>query len=264
MLEVNWLGIRLQNPILVAASTISKYKENLIKADRAGVGAILTKSIHLVPPEYKPAFRALYHDPHLGWISTGDSRLSPEEGEALIGFGVKNLSVPIFANIRGSGVDVEGWVRLANRVADADASAIELNFSGPTGIELAEQLSEESGQEKIPIFAGGTICQHPDQAREIVSAIRRSVSLPLMVKVTPEASNFRLLARVCEKAGADAITAIDSPRGMCGVDIYHRGRCALPFIEKYPLGGMVGPWLKPLAIRSIIQIRQSTKLPVSG
>ncbi len=263
MLEINWLGLPLKNPILVAASTISKYKENLIKADRAGVGAILTKSIHLIPPEYKPAFRAIYYDPHLGWISTGDSRLSPEEGEALVRFGVKNLSVPIFASITGPGVDVEGWVRLACRMAEAGASAIELNFSGPTGIELAEHLGNTS-QGQIPIFAGGTICQHPEQAREIVKAIHDAVSLPLMVKVTPEAMNLRLLAKNCEAAGADGMTAIDSPRGMCGVDIYNGGRCTLPFIEKYPLPAMGGQWLKPLAIRCVIQIRQSTRLPVSA
>jgi dihydroorotate dehydrogenase/NAD-dependent dihydropyrimidine dehydrogenase PreA subunit len=263
MLEVNWLGIKLKNPLIVAASTISKYKENLLKADRAGVGAILTKSIHLIPPEYKPAFRAIYYDSHLGWISTGDSRLSPEEGEELVRFGVKNLSVPIFASITGPGVDVAGWVRLACRMAEAGASAIELNFSGPTGIELAETL-RESGRAQIPIFAGGTICQHPDQAREIVTEIRRAVPLPLMVKVTPEATNLRLLAKICEAAGADAMTAIDSPRGLCGVDIYQGGRCALPFVEKYPLPAMTGLWLKPLAIRCIIQIRQSTKLPVSA
>jgi dihydropyrimidine dehydrogenase (NAD+) subunit PreA len=264
LLEVNWLGLPLKNPILVAASTVSKYKENLTKADRAGVGAILTKSIQLVPPEYKPAFRAIYYDPHLGWISTGDSRLTPEAGEELIRFGVKNLSVPIFASITGPGVDVAGWIHLACRMAEAGASAIELNFSGPTGIELAESYFEENKEERIPTFAGGTICQHPGQAREIVKGIRKAVSLPLMVKVTPEASNLRLLAKLCETGGADAMTAVDSPRGMCGVDIYNGGRCALPFVDTYPLGGMVGQWLKPLAIRCIIQIRKATKLPVSA
>jgi dihydropyrimidine dehydrogenase (NAD+) subunit PreA len=118
--------------------------------------------------------------------------------------------------------------------------------------------------EQVPIFAGGTICQHLAQAKEIIQEIRKAVSLPLMVKVTPEVSNLRILAKLCQAEGADAMTAVDSPRGMCGVDIYNHGRCALPYVEKYPLGGMCGQWLKPLAIRSIIQIRQSTNLPVSA
>lgn len=261
-LTTDWLGLELRSPVIVSASTITKYLRAFVEAEQAGAGAVATKGVQGTDPGYTAIFRATYCKEGLGWTGTGDRRLAPEEGEALIRAAKREIRIPVIANITGPGVDPDGWAALARRMERAGADAIEGIFCGLSGLELAEYYQDQ-GIEGVPRYAGAMISRHPEYLIPIVRAIKAETKVPFMAKISVEVDDMRALARTCEEAGADAITAIDGLRAFAGVDIFNGGRPMIP-MDNQPLGGMCGNWVKPLTMRALVQIRQITNMPVSA
>ena len=95
-------------------------------------------------------------------------------------------------------------------------------------------------------------------AGEVTSAVREVTSLPLMVKLSPEAGDICEVARAVEAAGADVITMINTIRGMV-IDVDRRR----PMLGQ-KMGGMSGPALKPLAVRMLYEVYQQVSIPIIG
>jgi len=98
----------------------------------------------------------------------------------------------------------------------------------------------------------------PHLAKSVVAAVRRRTELPLIVKLSPNVTDIRVLARAVADAGADVLSLINTITGMA-VDLERR-RPALANVT----GGLSGPAIKPVALRMVWEVLCEVDLPVMG
>jgi len=148
--------------------------------------------------------------------------------------------VPVIVNIAAE--RVQDYARLAHRLDGvAGVSALEVNISCPN------------------IRAGGAeFGANPDAAAEVTRAVRKATSLPILVKLTPSTSDIVRVAQAVAEAGADAISLINTLRGMV-IDITRRR----PLLGNIT-GGLSGPAIKPVALYLVYQVAGAVAVPVVG
>jgi dihydroorotate dehydrogenase (NAD+) catalytic subunit len=148
--------------------------------------------------------------------------------------------VPVIVNIAGETVD--DYARLAGELEGVPGiSGLEVNISCPN------------------VKAGGAeFGADPDSAAEVTAAVRKVSSLPLLVKLTPNTTNIARVASAVAAAGADALTVINTLKGMT-IDINGR-RPVLGNIT----GGLSGPAIKPVALYMVYQVAGAVEIPVIG
>jgi dihydroorotate dehydrogenase (NAD+) catalytic subunit len=98
----------------------------------------------------------------------------------------------------------------------------------------------------------------PRATDAVVSAVKRRVALPVIAKLTPNVTDIRPIARAAEEAGADAISLVNSLRGMA-IDV-ERARPTLA----NGTGGLTGPAIRPVAVYQIWEAAQTVKIPIIG
>jgi dihydroorotate dehydrogenase (NAD+) catalytic subunit len=146
--------------------------------------------------------------------------------------------VPVLVNVAGE--SVEDYVAVARKLdGQPGVAGIELNISCPNvgkgGLQFALDASA---------------------AGEVTRAVRRATDLPLLVKLSPAASDVRAIATAIEDAGADAITAVNTLSGMA-ID----PRTRRPLLGN-TYGGLSGPALKPVALRVVYEVAQVVDIPI--
>jgi len=147
--------------------------------------------------------------------------------------------VPIIVSIAGK--SYEEFVSMAARLDGlSGVAALELNISCPN----------VSGG--VDFGADATMCQR------LVAGVRQVCSLPVLAKLTPNVTDITSIAAAAEEGGADAITVINTCLGMA-VD-WRRRRPILGNV----LGGLSGPAIKPIALRTVYQVARTVKVPVVG
>ena len=92
----------------------------------------------------------------------------------------------------------------------------------------------------------------------MTAAVRAVTKLPVWVKMSPEAGDIKGVGLACEEAGADALTAINTIRGLAIDRAPGRPRLA------NRTGGLSGPALKPIALRMVWELARAVKIPVIG
>jgi dihydroorotate dehydrogenase (NAD+) catalytic subunit len=146
----------------------------------------------------------------------------------------------VIANIFAT--TAEDFAALARRLDGEDGvAALELNVSCPN--------VEEGG-----LLFG---CDALASAR-VTAAVRAVTKLPVWVKMSPEAGDLKGVGRACQEAGADALTAINTIRGL-SID----SRTWKPRLANRT-GGLSGPALKPLALRMVWELSRAVTIPVVG
>jgi len=148
--------------------------------------------------------------------------------------------VPVMVNIAGETID--DYAQLAHRLDGvAGISGIEVNISCPN------------------LKAGGAeFGTNPESAAEVTTAVKAATSLPILVKLTPNTSDIASIAIAVADAGADAISLINTLKGMA-IDIArHR-----PLLGNVA-GGLSGPAIKPVALYMVYEVAGVVKLPVIG
>jgi len=148
--------------------------------------------------------------------------------------------VPVLVNIVGE--TVEEYGRLAERLDGVPGvSGFEVNIGCPN------------------IKAGGAeFGTRPETAAEVTAAVRRATSLPVLVKLTPNTADIAAIARAVAGAGADAVSLINTLKGMA-IDTATR-RPRLGNIS----GGLSGPAIKPVALRMVYEVAGAVDIPVVG
>ncbi len=148
--------------------------------------------------------------------------------------------VPVIVNIAGETID--DYARLASRLDGvAGISGIEVNVSCPN------------------IKAGGAeFGATPKSAAEVTAAVKAATSLPILVKLTPNTADIAEVAMAVAEAGADAISLINSLKGMA-IDIAQRK----PLLGSIT-GGLSGPAIKPVALHMVYEVAGAVELPVIG
>ena len=96
-------------------------------------------------------------------------------------------------------------------------------------------------------------------AHDVVSAVKKVINVPLIVKLTPQALDIASIAKTCEDAGADAICAINTVGPGMVIDIESQ----MPVLA-FKKGGLSGPMIKPIAVRCVFDIYSAINIPIIG
>jgi len=230
-------GLKLANPTMLASGILGYTGLSLTSIIEAGAGAVVTKSMGLEPRTGYPNPTVVQTDCGLlnamGLPNPGISHFKEEMNE------LKNARVPTIVSIYG--YSPEEFATVAETAAKIGADAIELNVSCP-------HIKK----------AGAEIGCDPQLLTEIVKEVKKTVDKPVIAKLTPNIANIGEIAEAAEKAGADAITAINTVKAMA-IEI-ETGRPLLA--NKF--GGLSGPAIKPIAVRSVYDVYSSVDVPVIG
>ena len=151
----------------------------------------------------------------------------------------RRVKVPLIVSVYG--YSAEEFAETAELAVKAGADAVELNVSCPH----VEGTGEEIGQ-------------NPELLKEVVSKVKRRISKPIFVKLSPNVSDIAYLAETAVKAGADAITAINTVKAM-KIDV----KTGRPILANR-IGGLSGPAIKPIAVRCVYEIYERVRVPIFG
>lgn len=230
-------GLKLANPTMLAAGILGMSGLSLKRAAEAGAGAVITKSMGLKP-------RVGYSNPTLVQVDCGLLNAMGLPNQSVHHF-VEEISeakkggVPVIISVYG--FSSEDFGEAAKIAAEAGADALELNVSCPH--------VEKTGSE---------IGQSPQLVAKVVEKVKNTVNKPVFVKLTPNVADITEIAEAAVKAGADAITAINTVRAMA-IDVETRR----PVLAN-KVGGLSGPAIKPIAIRCVYEVYRKVKIPVIG
>jgi len=249
-------GLTFRNPFYVSSGPTSKSIAHLVKADQTGwAGASIKLTFDPAP------YVSL--DPRYGWWAdqellsfSAESRLGIEEGLDLVAQGRKECRPDflIMANITyvGDKPGVQGWVDMAKRFEDAGAHIIELNMCCPN---MSYNVSL-SGTQNTSHQTGASLGQNAEALSHIVAAVRKGISVPLFVKITPEGGRIAQVAKACVDAGADAICSVANRLGVPLVDLDDPFKSPYQLQKEPSMSCLSGPWIRPLALRDVYEIRK--------
>uniref|UniRef100_A0A7C5V334 Dihydroorotate dehydrogenase n=1 Tax=Caldicellulosiruptor owensensis TaxID=55205 RepID=A0A7C5V334_9FIRM len=236
-LEVEIAGVRLKNPVIAASGTFGFGREYSKLIDISEFGAICTKGITLKKRIGNP-------QPRLCEVYAGIINSVGLENPGVEAFVndelpfLKSFDTKIIANINGFAK--EEFVELT-KILTSLVDMIEVNLSCPN------------------VKEGGMVFgKDPEKVYEITNSVRNVASCPIIVKLTPNVTDITQLAVAAEKAGADAISLINTISAMA-IDIETRK----PLIRMVT-GGLSGPAIKPIAVRMVYECFKKVKIPIIG
>lgn len=229
--------LELRNPFILASGTLGISGTMLKYIAQEGAGAVITKSFGLNAREGYPG-------PVMTEVTGGflNSMGLPNPGaEAMINeiHEAKKSGMPIIASIFG--FNEEEYAQAASFANKANADALELNVSCPH----VEQVGVEIGLD-------------PELLKKVTRAVKKSFQGPIIVKLSPNASDVVEIAEAAANGGANALTVTNTMKAIA-IDIETRR----PILGG-KFGGLSGPALKPIALRCVYQIYEKISLPIIG
>ena len=237
-LEVKIGNITFKNPIIMASGTFGFGKEYNEIYDINKLGGISSKGLTLEKRTGNTGMR-VWETPSgmmnsVGLENPGVQGFIDNELEFF-----KSLDTVKIVNLGGA--TLEDYVEGAKLLNDKEIDMIELNISCPN------------------VKAGGMAFGIKDEvAREVVRAVRKVTTLPLIVKLSPNAEDIVSMAKVCEEEGADAVSLVNTFKAMA-IDIKRRK----PVFENV-YAGLSGPAIKPIPLRMVHEVSKNVSIPVIG
>src|SRR6202167_4472718 len=253
-LATTFCGIPCLNPFWLASAPPTNCGEQIMRAFDAGWGGAVWKTIG------EPITNVSSRYSSIDW-----------EGRRMMGF--NNIELisdrPIEVNLQEmaevkrryphhvviASLMVESkretWHDMVGRAEDAGADGLELNFGCPHGMS-------ERGM-------GSAVGQVPEYAQQITEWVKEKARTPVIVKLTPNISDIRMPARAAKRAGADALSAINTINSITGIDLDTLE--PRPNVDgKSSHGGYCGPAVKPIALNMVQQVMgdPTAALPMSG
>ena len=238
-LSVQLGALNLKNPVLTASGTFGYGREFASVMDPGLLGGIVVKGISLKPMVGNPPPR-IVETPGgmLNAIGLANVGLEAFLSEKLPW--LQKLKALVIVNIYGHSLDEYGAVA-AGLKGVSGVAALEVNISCPN--------VEQGG------MAFGT---DPRMAARVTERVLRETDKPVIVKLSPNVTDIRVIARAVEKAGAHAISLINTLTGMT-IDIEKRASKLAN-----GSGGLSGPAIRPVALHMVRQVVQTVRLPVIG
>jgi dihydroorotate dehydrogenase (NAD+) catalytic subunit len=232
-------SLELKNPVLTASGCFGYGLEYDDFYDVAELGGICTKGLSLHPRAGNPPER-ICETPAgmlnaIGLANVGVEAFCRDKLPIL-----RSRGVTVIANIFAS--SIEDFVAITKRLdTETGVAAIELNVSCPNVTEGGIEFGKDA-----------RMCA------QVTRAVKAVTQVPIWVKMSPEAGDIAAVARACEDAGADAITAVNTIRGMA-IDLRD---------QKLRLhnrtGGLSGPALRPIALRIVYELAGAVSIPIVG
>lgn len=253
-LSIEFLGFKCENPFFLSSSPVSATYDIVAKFLEAGGGGVVYKSLTTtIPEECSPRFDAVRKEgtPFIAFKNMEQTSDKPYEQQL---DHMKRLKEDfphkmVIASIMG--MDEDDWTRMAKDVTACGVDAIECNFSCP-------QMTYEG--------MGSDVGADPDLIDSYMKAVRRGTNLPLIAKMTPNLEKMEPSARAAVKAGAGALSTVNTVKSITGMDLDLF--TALPVVNgKSSISGMSGAAVKPIALRFIANMAQDEELkgvPLSG
>ena len=231
--------LKLKNPVLTASGTFGYGQEFSSLMDPNLLGGIVVKGISLKPMEGNPPPR-IVETPcgMLNAIGLANVGLEAFLSEKLPW--LQELDTCVIVNIYGHSLDEYGAVAAGLKGARG-ISALEVNISCPN--------VEQGG------MAFGT---DPDMAARVTERVLKETDKPVIVKLSPNVTDIRKIARAVEKAGAHALSLINTLTGMA-IDVESR----MPKLANGS-GGLSGPAIRPVAVHMVHQVVRTVNIPVIG
>ena len=238
-LAVNIAGVTLKNPVMTASGTFGSGMEYSEFFDLSKLGAVVTKGVADVP-----------------WAGNPTPRVCETASGMLNAIGLQNPGIDMFCErdlpflrkydtqiiVNVCGHSEEEYLRVVDRLAEEEGVALlEINISCPN--------VKQGG------IAFGT---DPGAVETITKAVKARAKQPIIMKLSPNVTDIKVMARAAEAGGADAISLINTLTGM-KIDI-ERGRFALA----NRTGGLSGPAIKPVAVRMVYEASGAVSIPVIG
>ncbi len=232
-------GIAMKIPVATASGTFGFGSEYAPYIDLNQLGALVVKGITLQPRAGNPTPRLVETAAgvlnSIGLQNPGVERFI---GELLPGLACFDL--PVIVNIAGD--TVQDYGRLAARLDRVSGVAgLEVNISCPNVKKGGMQFGSD-----------------PDMAAEVTRAVKAGTDKTVIVKLSPNVTSIAAVAEKVARAGADALSMINTLLGMA-IDVKSRR----PVLGNV-LGGLSGPAVKPVALRAVWQVYRETGLPIIG
>ena len=237
-LSVNLAGVQMKNPIVVASGTFGFGREYGQFYNLNELGGICCKGLTLHRREGNPPPRIA--ETPMGILNSVG--LQNPGVDAFIEYELPELKkhdLAIIANISGNTPEEYGI--MCEKLSEAGVDMIEVNISCPN------------------VKAGGLAYgTKPELAAEVTRMAKSQSTVPVMVKLSPNVTDITEIARAVADAGADALSLINTLRGM-RIDINTRRP-----ILKMNTGGLSGPAVLPVAVRMVWEVACAVDLPILG
>jgi len=253
-LAIEFCGLKMLNPFWLASSPVSDSREMMARAFEAGWGgAVLktltpdTEELNLVSPKI---WGIDYQNQRLMGMVNID--LNSERTFEICLEDIKYLKYKyprhlVIASLMAG--DEDSWKDCAKQIENTGADLIEVSLSCPHGMP-------ERGM-------GAIVGQDPELVLKISSWVKEAVSIPVIVKLTPNVADITPMAQAVKASGCDGITLIDTVKALLGIDL--DSWAPLPSVGgKSTFGGYSGPAIKPIALRFVATAAKAAGLPVSG
>ena len=238
-LSTEFAGIQMRNPVIAASGTFGYGEEFSQLIDLNLLGGFVVKGLSVSPLKGAPPPRL--HETAAGMLNAiGLQNVGVEKFIAEKLPRLRSYSTKVFANVFGQ--STEEYVQVVSRLNSAEGLAgYEINISCPN------------------VKKGGIIYgTDPEATFEVVRAVKAIASRPVIVKLSPNVTDIRVIARAAEDGGADALSLINTLLGM-SVDVESRK----PRLGNIT-GGLSGPAVKPVALRMVYEVVRAVKIPVIG
>ncbi|MFC2342605.1 MAG: dihydroorotate dehydrogenase [Negativicutes bacterium] len=237
-LSTDIAGIAMETPVLTASGTFGFGEEFADFVSLRRLGAVMVKGTTLKPRRGNDGVRMA--ETPMGMLnSIGLENPGVEFFLQTLLPRLAPYGMNVIVNISGSSADEYG--ELAKRLDVPGVAGIELNVSCPN--------VKEGG-----ILFGTS----PDAVASVVRAAKANTKKPVILKLSPNVTDIVPIAQAAEKAGADALSLINTLLGM-EIDI----RTRRPVLGNIT-GGLSGPAVKPVALRLVWQTARAVHIPVIG
>lgn len=231
-------GVHLKNPIVMASGTFGFGREYGELYDLSQLGGICVKGLTAARREGNPAPRIA--ETPMGILNSVGLQNPGVDAfiETELPF-LRQYDVKVIANISGN--TPEEYGEMCEKLSAAGVDMIEVNISCPN------------------VKAGGLAYgTRPELAAEVTRVAKDHSTVPVMVKLSPNVTDITEIAKAVEGSGADALSLINTLRGM-RVDV-DTGRPVL----RMNTGGLSGPAVLPVAVRMVWETAQAVRLPILG
>jgi len=238
MTETNICGIDFKNPVIAASGTFGFGREFSQAYDLSKLGGICTKGLTFNPRQGNKGIRC--YETASGMINSVGLQNPGIQSflDTDLAF-MNSLNTVIIANLSGS--SIQEYVQGAELLDSSKIDIIELNISCPNVKEGGMNFGIKT-----------------QSAVQVLEQVRKAVSKPLIVKLSPNAEDIVDMAVNCEKNGADGISLVNTFKAMA-IDIYKKKP-----VFKNITAGLSGPCIKPIALRMVYEVSKAVKIPVLG
>jgi dihydroorotate dehydrogenase (NAD+) catalytic subunit len=231
--------LKLKNPVMTASGTFGYGEEYADYVDLNRLGAIVVKGLSLKPRLGNPP-----------------PRIMETTGGMLNAIGLQNIGVDVFIEEKLPFLRKYDVAVIANIYGEsyAEYQKVAKKLSSVKGVHGLEVNVSCPNVKKGGLSFGAD----PQAAAQVTLRVKEETDLPVIVKLTPNVTDIAAIAEAVEKAGADAISLINTLTGM-SVDI----RTGTPHLKNIT-GGLSGPAIKPVALRMVWQVVKRVSIPVIG